>query len=317
MGLTVYQPDYELPQSNQGAALTSFAGSSNLQIVPLDIPTPRNGEALIQMKATSISSLDIVQWKLGLPSYSWLQQFILGHEGAGIVTAVDNYANPQNIQVGDRVAIEPSVPCSDCNFCLDGRYNLCSNIIHRGTFPLHGLFAKYVTHPTAWLHRIPNHISYSEAALLDPLCIAIAAIDRSGVRISESLLVTGTSPIALLVLMVAKATGIGPVIVLDTHPGRLTLAESLGADSTYYLDPKWSEETVAQAICGEFINGNGEEGAQSSIECTGTAPALRIAIMVTRQGGVCCRTEPGGDADQVVPISTFALRDITLRGVHK
>ncbi|KAI7852277.1 chaperonin 10-like protein [Circinella umbellata] len=311
--MTVHQPEYELPSSNHGAVLTG----NNVQVVPLDIPLPKHGEAQIQMKATGIGNSDIRQWKSGLPSYSTLQQFILGYEGVGIVTAVNNNLNPQNIQVGDRVVIEPFIPCSDCNFCLDGRYNLCSRIIHRGTFPFDGLFSKYVTHPTAWLHRIPDHMSYNEAALLDSLCIAIAAVDRSGVRMGQSLLITGTNPIALLVLMVAKATSIGPIVVLDTHAERLEWVRSMGADATFWLDPKWSEDMVAQAICGEFVDGsNSFEGADSSIECTGSAPALRVAIKATQQGGICCRTGTG-DPDQVVPISTFALRDITLRGIHR
>ncbi|KAI9490441.1 chaperonin 10-like protein [Zychaea mexicana] len=312
MGMTVHQPGYEIPASNSGIVLST---ASNLQIVPLEVPLPKPGQVQIQMKATGIGSSDIQLWKSGLPPYSMLEQLVLGYEGAGYVTAVntdERHPGQPNIDVGDRVVIEPCVPCSDCSFCLDGRYNLCSRIIQKGSFPFDGLFAKYVTHPIAWLHRIPDTVSFSEAALLDPLCIAIAAIDRSGVRMGESLLVTGTSPIALLVLLVAKATSIGPVVLLDTHAGRLDLAKSFGADAAFSLDPKWSEDTLAQAICAEL----GSEGADSSIECTGTAPTLRVAIKATRQGGICCRTGPG-EPDQVVPISAFALRDITLRGVHR
>ena len=105
MGITVHHPEYELPKSNHGAVFTG----SNIQVVPLDIPSLRNGEAQIQMKATGIGSSDIRQWKSGLPPYSTLQQFILGYEGVGIVTAVNDHLNPQNIQVGDRVVIEPYV----------------------------------------------------------------------------------------------------------------------------------------------------------------------------------------------------------------
>lgn len=155
-------------------------------------------------------------------------------------------------------------------------------------------------------------MSYGEAAMLDPLCIAIAAIDRAGVRMGESLLVSGTTTIAMLVIMLAKATGIGPIVVLDTRPGRLDKAKALGADHTFWLDPKWTEDTLAQAIIGEL----GHEGADSSIECTGVASALRVDITATKQGGVCCRIG-GGEPDQIVPISAFALRDITLRGVHR
>ena len=108
MGMTIHHPEYELPKSNHGAVFTG----GNLQVVPLDIPSPRNDEAQIQMKATGIGSSDIRQWKSGLLPYSTLQQFILGSEGVGIVTAVNDNSNPQNIQVGDRVVIEPYVAYS-------------------------------------------------------------------------------------------------------------------------------------------------------------------------------------------------------------
>ncbi|KAI8143568.1 chaperonin 10-like protein [Fennellomyces sp. T-0311] len=303
--MTIYQPN------DNCAAVVRTAHS--LHVVPLELPLPKPGQVQIQMMSTGIGSSDIRLWKEGLPIYSTLQQLIPGYEGAGVITNIGSADSVQNFQVGDRVVIEPCIPCSDCSFCLDGRYNLCSRVMHRGSFPLDGLFAKYVTHPSTWLHsRIPDSMSFSEAAMLDPLCIAIAAIDRAGVRMGESLLVAGTTPVAMLVIMLAKATGIGPITVLDTHPGRLNKAKTLGADHTFWLDPKWTEDTLAQAICGEL----NEEGADSAIECTGIASALRVAIMATRLGGVCCRVG-AGDPDQVVPISAFALRDITLRGVHR
>lgn len=217
----------------------------------------------------------------------------------------------QRFQIGDRVAIEAAVPCSQCSFCLDGRYNLCTQICIRGMPPFDGLSAQYVTHPADWLHRLPDTITFQEAAMLDPLSVAIAGIDRAGIGFGESLLITGCNLFGLLTLMVAKATGISPVVVAGAPGESLDMATQLGADYTQILDPKWSEQEIVQKITA-----NVDGGTHCAIDCSGQELALRVAIMTTRLGGTCCRVGIG-QADQTVPVSAFALRDVTLRGVHR
>ena len=161
------------------------------------------------------------------------------------------------------------------------------------------------------LKRLPDTITFQEAAMLDPLSVAIAGIDRAGIGFGESLLITGCNLLGLLTLMVAKATGISPVIVAGAPDEPLDMALHLGADYVQTLDPKWNEHEIVQKI-----NADVDGGTHCAIDCSGKELALRVAIMTTKLGGTCCRVGIG-QADQTVPVSAFALRDVTLRGVHR
>ncbi|KAI8988028.1 chaperonin 10-like protein [Mycotypha africana] len=170
------------------------------------------------------------------------------------------------LQVGDRVAIET------------GRYHLCPDVIFKFTPPHDGQLAKYITHPARWLHRIPACISYGEGALLEPLSVAIAAIDRVGVKFGKSLLITGSGPIGLVVIAVAKAAGVYPIGITDVNE---------------------SEH------CNEVRALFGGEGVEYSLEYTGIESSFRTAIMATRDAGTCCLVGMGKN-DQIIPVNNFA-----------
>ncbi|ORY94740.1 chaperonin 10-like protein [Syncephalastrum racemosum] len=305
MGFTRFEPPYEVPQSsthNYGIVMQK----RDPVMKSLLVPVPKYGEAQIQMKATSISRLDLEQ-------ASSSGHHVLGSEGAGIVTALG--PGVHGLQIGDRVAIEPAIPCSECTSCLLGRYNLCVDLKIRGRNGCDGLLGKYVTHPAEWLHRVPDGVTFSEAALLEPLAMAMAAIERSGVGVGQSLLISGSNAVGLLVCAVAKAVGVGPIIVTDMEAGAFGRASQMGADLTYLAHGE--AEDCADAMC---VKAKLLEGVDAAIECSAeiaTDLLMRISLLAVREGGVCCRLGCGSRVDQVIPVRILALRDITLRGVQR
>lgn len=304
---TITPSQEQPPEKNYGVLLNKI---NDLQVVEIPVPTPGEGEVQVQVKATGICGSDVHLWKYGeIGIFPVTRPQLLGHESAGIVTAVG--PGVTSLKVGDRVAIEAGIPCSLCDQCMKGRYHLCPQVVFKSTPPYDGLLAKYITHPARWLHKIPDNISYEEGALLEPLSVAIAAIERVGASFGRSLLITGCGPIGLMVLAVAKAIGVSPIIVTDVQAGRLEYAEKMGADYTYQVNPQLSDVDIARDI--RALTG---DGVECSLECTGIESSFRAAIMATRDAGTCCLVGVGKN-DQTLPVNNFAMREVDIRGLFR
>ena len=130
---------------------------------------------------------------------------ILGHESAGQVIAI--HPSVQSLKVGDRVAIEPNIPCHACEPCLTGCYNGCPNVEFLSTPPVPGLLRRYVNHPAVWCHKIPDNMSWEEGAMLEPLSVALAGISRAEIRLGDPVLVCGAGPIGLVTAACCRAAG--------------------------------------------------------------------------------------------------------------
>ncbi|KAG0750289.1 hypothetical protein G6F57_006594 [Rhizopus arrhizus] len=283
----------------------------DLQLVEIPVPKPEKDHVQVQLKCVGICGSDIHLWKYGeIGIFPVTQPQLLGHEGAGIVTAVGE--NVTSLRVGDRVAIEAGIPCSFCDQCMSGRYHLCPDVIFKSTPPYDGILAKYITHPARWLHKIPASISFEEGALLEPLSVAIAAVDRVRAKFGKSLLITGCGPVGLLILAVAKAAGVHPIGMTDVQDHRLEYAKKMGATFTYKIVPGNSETETVKEIRKLF----GGEGAECSLECTGIESSFRTAIMATREAGTCCLVGVGKN-DQTIPVNNFAMREVDIRGLFR
>lgn len=143
----------------------------------------------------------------------------------------------------------------------------------------------------------------------------MAAIERSGVGVGQSLLVSGSNTVGLFVCAVAKAVGVGPIIMTDMEASALGRASQMGADLTYLA--RGTPEDCADAMCAKAKLADGVDAA---IECSTGATTdllMRVSILAVREGGVCCRLGCGSRSDQVIPVRMLSLRDVTLRGVQR
>lgn len=147
---------------------------------------------------------------------------ILGHESAGQVIAV--HPSVKDLKPVDRVAIEPNIPCHACEPCLTGRYNGCPNVAFLSTPPVLGLLCRYVNHPAVWFHKLPDNLSYEDGAMLEPLSVALAGVQRAGVRLGNAMLVCGAEPIRLVTAICCRAAGCEPLVITDVDEGRLKFA---------------------------------------------------------------------------------------------
>lgn len=156
------------------------------------------------------------------------------YNGGNIQVFYDEPLMLTRLQKGDRVAVEPGVPCSKCFLCAAGRYNLCEKVKFVGVYPHDGTIQRYKVHPAEFLHKIPSNMSYGTAALLEPLCVALHALRTCPISVGSAAAVFGAGPIGLLTMAVARASGAHPLVITDTDATRLEFAKQFEPNCTTY-----------------------------------------------------------------------------------
>ncbi|KAI5917870.1 GroES-like protein [Camillea tinctor] len=237
------------------------------------------GQVTIAVKSTGICGSDVHFWHAGCIGPMIVEgDHILGHESAGQVIAV--HPSVTSLKVGDRVAIEPHVICNACEPCLTGRYNGCENVEFLSTPPVPGLLRRYVNHPAIWCHKIGN-MSYENGAMLEPLSVALAGMQRSGIKLGDPVLVCGAGPIGLITLLCCQAAGACPLVITDIDEGRLKFAKELCPSVITHKVERLSAEDSAKAIVASF---GGIEPAVA-MECTGVESSIAASIWAVKFGG--------------------------------
>src|SRR5680860_1530806 len=215
--------------------LVSFITSEGLFFAQLSaaatmgpVPRPDADEVLVAVTAVGVCGSDVHYYEHGrIGGFVVREPLVLGHEAGGVVVAVGDGISKS--RVGERVALEPGVPCRRCTPCRQGRYNLCPEIRSFGTPPVDGAFCDYVVLPADFAYAVPDVVSDDAAALLEPLSVGVWANLKAGTTTGTSLLVSGAGPIGLLVAAVASSMGAADVLVSDVDPNRLEMAERYGA----------------------------------------------------------------------------------------
>ncbi|THG94012.1 hypothetical protein EW026_g7372 [Hermanssonia centrifuga] len=216
-------------------------GPKDLRFEDRTLWPPQQGQVQVAVAATGLCGSDLHYYLHGRNGDFALQApLVLGHEAAGVVTAVG--PGVKNFVVGQRVAIEAGIMCNNCSFCSKGRYNLCKNMrfcSSAKTFPhLDGTLQDRMNHPAHVLHPLPDHCTFDQAALAEPLSVLLHASRRAGLSSStpSSVLVFGVGAIGLLACSLAKSYGATSVVAIDINQTRLDFAREQGfAQKTFCL----------------------------------------------------------------------------------
>ena len=240
-----------------------FAEPWQVSCVKIPMPEPKPGEALIKIMAAGICGSDIGAFRgtNGLVSYPR----VIGHELAGVVVSIPEN-NKNGIKVGDRVVVDPYLYCGHCYPCD----------LHVLGVHVEGGMAEYFCHPADMLVKIPDGMSWVQAAMAEPLTISLHGIHRGGLKAGEYCAIIGAGPIGLAAAMVAQAYG-AHAILLDLVQERLDFAKSLGVEYTIN-----SGKEDANARVHEITGG---EGAQQVMECSGANPAIRSTLDLVSHAG--------------------------------
>ncbi|KAI2783636.1 GroES-like protein [Daldinia loculata] len=239
----------------------------------------KHGEVTVAIKSTGICGSDVHFWHAGCIGPMIVEgDHILGHESAGQVIAV--HPSVTHLKVGDRVAIEPNIICNECEPCLTGRYNGCEKVLFLSTPPVPGLLRRYVNHPAIWCHKIGN-MSYENGAMLEPLSVALAGMQRAGVNLGDPVLVCGAGPIGLITLLCCQAAGACPLVITDIDEGRLKFAKEICPSVITHKVERASAEDSAKKIIESF----GGIEPSLAIECTGVESSIASAVWAVKFGG--------------------------------
>jgi L-iditol 2-dehydrogenase len=270
----------------------------DVRIEERDRPVPGPREVLVQVTAVGVCGSDVHYYEHGRIGPMVVESpMILGHESAGHVVELGEGATKH--AVGDRVTLEPGVPCGRCRECRAGRYNLCVDVVFFATPPIDGAFADFVTIHEDFAFALPDSLSDEEGALMEPLSVGIWACRKASVTAGDRVLVTGAGPIGILAAQCALAFGATEVTVSDVNEQRLEFARRTGATRT--LTPADGLDLEADVL----------------IECSGHPDALSGGILALRPAGTAVLVGMGPGEEGTVPLSAIQRQEIWVTGTFR
>ncbi len=268
-------------------------------------PEPEPNEVRVRIKSCGICGSDVH----GMDGSTGrrIPPLIMGHEASGIIEQLG--PNVQNWSVGDRVTFDSTIYNLDDWYTRKGLYNLSDNRkvlgVSPGEYTRHGCFAEYAVIPQHILYKIPDNVSFDQAAMVEPVAVAAHAVNITPMQWNDTAVVVGTGMIGLCIVQVLRANGAGQIIAIDKDPDRLELAKQLGADIILDAD----NENIAKIIKSHTQN----RGTDIAFEAVGIEPAIHTAISALRRGGSL--TLVGNLAPGVnIPLQAIVTQQLCLQG---
>jgi len=272
-----------------------------------DAPLPEVGahDVLIGVRACGICGSDIH----GMDGSSGrrIPPIIMGHEASGVIEKVG--ADVQGWKAGDRVAFDSMIFCGQCEACRRGETNLCPDRRVIGVscpdYRRHGAFAEFVSIPDHLLVKLPEGITFEEAAFGEPVGVALHAVHRVAPKKGDNAVVIGAGLIGMLVVQALKRAGCSRVLAVDLDDSRLALAKELGADDTM--------NSGAEDVLSKIRAWGGPDGVDIAMEVVGISPTIGLSVKAVRKGG---KVGAVGNLKAVVdfPLQDIVTREITVYG---
>lgn len=271
-------------------------------------PMPGPGQALLRVTAVGICGSDLHTYMDGRIGDTAVQEpLILGHEFAAVVVAAGEDAYDGNFEPllpGTRVAVDPAQPCGRCEMCEQGHPNLCRRLHFCGLYPDQGSLSEYILMPSRTCFPVPDTIDAAGAAMLEPLGVALHAVDLAKIKVADSVAILGSGPIGLYILQLVKLSGAEPVYISDKFGWRLEIAQRYGGipincDAT---DPV---EAVMQATDGR--------GVDVVIEAAWADHSVQQAAEMARLGGRVVLVGIPGPDELRMKHSTARRKGLTIR----
>jgi len=273
-----------------------------VEFVQRSLPPMGDHDVLLRVKACAICGGDLHIFKGKHPLASL--PVAIGHELSGEVVELGKSVS--RVSPGDRVAVEPVIPCGKCHFCLRGEYHLCQDIRYQYSAGQGG-FTPFFVVAENWVHRLPDFLSYEEGTLLEPLAVAVHAARRAQIEMGHTVAIFGAGGIGLLLLQVARASGCAKVFITDLSEHRLKTAEFFGVSLAIHpgkVDP-----------VDEIFRETEGLGVDRSFEAVGLEKTLHQAAASLKKGGIAVLIGFFEDPHRVTfPVNLFVQREIQIRG---
>ena len=273
-------------------------GIGDLRIQDEPAPVPQQGEKLIRIKSVGVCGSDLHWFSEGEIGDAKLERpLVLGHEFAG------------ETEDGQRVAVDPAIPCGHCEFCERGDPNLCENMIFAGHGQHDGALREWMAWNEKSLFPIPDSISADDGAMLEPLGVAIHSVDLGKIKTGMTVGVFGCGPIGLLIIQMAKLSGAGNIIATDKLAHRAEAAKRFGASHAFLAGD--SREL------GEIRAATNGRGVDVAFEAAGTQDAVDASVAAVASGGKVILAGIPNDDKTSFSASTARRKGLTLKLVRR
>lgn len=285
-----------------------LTGKQKLEWVERDIPQPAKGELQIKLEYVGICGSDLHFYQEGqLANWTLDGPLALGHEPGGVVTAIGEGVT--GFEVGDKVSIEPAVPCGKCDECRKGLYNLCTDIKMLAIpHERDGVNAEYCVHDATMCYKLPENVSTLEGAMIEPLAVGIHGTELSDARVGETAIVLGSGCIGLCTVMALKARGVSEIYVADVMDKRLEKALEVGATRVFNSRNESIEE-FAKTLPGG--------GADQVYECAGNRITTLQTCRLIKRGGKVTLTGVSPEPVLELDIATLNAMEGTIYSVYR
>lgn len=289
-----------------------FHGRGDIRIDDIPEPATRPGTVKVEVEWCGICGTDLHEYLEG-PIFAPTEEaphpltgesvpIQLGHEFAGVVVELGEGVT--DLEVGDRVVVEPYIVCGRCDACQQGRYNVCATLGFVGLSGYGGGFSRYVVAERRWIHPL-GELGTDVGALVEPLAVAYHAVRLSRAEPAHTALVFGAGPIGLVTAASLRAVGVEEVLVVE--PAAVRKEKATAAGATEVIDP--TQADVVEAVM-EQTKGR---GADVSFECAGIDAVLASAIQATRVGGTVVNLAIWGH-DAAVTMNNLVFREVNVVG---
>jgi L-iditol 2-dehydrogenase len=273
-------------------------GTGDLQLHNEEVPVAGEGEKLIRVKSVGVCGSDLHWFAKGSIGDAKLEHpLVLGHEFAGVTAD------------GQRVAIDPAIPCGHCEFCQQGHPNLCANLVFAGHGKTDGALREWMTWSKRSLFPIPDVLSDDEGAMLEPLGVAIHSVDLGKLKAGMTVGVFGCGPIGLLIIQVAKLSGAAKIIATDKLIHRVQAAKAFGATHGFLVEEGRELGEVGAATAGR--------GVDVAFEASGTQGAVDTSFAAVSVGGKVVLVGIPEDDQTAFTASAARRKGLTIKLVRR
>lgn len=290
---------------NLGAYMVKL---NQMEIREIPVPTPGPKDVLVRLEYVGVCGSDVHYFHDGRCGDFVVEgEFMLGHECAGVVEQLGEEVT--SLKVGDRVALEPGVPCGHCEFCKSGKYNLCPDVQFLATPPVQGCYENYIAFPADMCFKLPDNMTTKQGALVEPFSVGLHAAFQGQVKMGDQVVILGAGCIGLMTLLACKANGAADVTVVDVVPKRLEYAMKLGA--TRVINGKETD------VLKEIDALTGGMGVEKVFETAGSPITIAQTPYLVKMGGTIVLVGIAADAEIKYNFGKIMAKEARIESVFR
>lgn len=283
---------------------TYFMGHETFEVRECPIPKAKPGTVVVKNYACGVCGTDVHIYHGEKGSAAVNPPVVLGHEYSGVVTEVGE--GVKGLKIGDHVTIDPNIYCGECEYCRNGKKQMCRHMEAVGV-TMNGGFEEYSIAPAAQALLLDPNVPLEYGAMSEPLACCLHGIDRAEIKVGDIVCVVGGGAIGLLLVQLARLAGAAKVVLSEPNEARRKVAKELGADLCINpLEDGYYEKFLA------FVGG---DGADVIIECAGNHAAVESAFKFARRGAtILLFSVPKVEATYEVPLFDVYQKELTIKG---